>query len=118
MKKQLLVLLLALAVTIGFSGTVFAQPGPTKQVSDPQVTALIYGGTYHPNPLIVKRGTTVRWVNREPDSHTVTSVNRLFNSGIIKPGGQFKVTFTKTGIYRYYCTLHPKTMRGTVVIVR
>ena len=118
MRKQLVVLLLALAVTLGFSGTVFAQPEPTKQVNDPQMTVPIYGGTYHPKVLTVRTGTTINWVNRAPDSHTVTSVNRLFNSGIIKHGGHYKVTFTKTGIYRYYCTLHPKTMRGTLIVRR
>ena len=118
MKKQLLVLLIALAVTLGFSGAVFAQPGPAKQVSDPQVTVPIYGGTYHPKVLTVRTGTTVTWVNRAPDSHTVTSVNRLFNSGIIKPGSHYKLTFTKAGIYHYYCTLHPTTMRGTLIVRR
>ena len=118
MKKQLIVLLLALAVTLGFSGTVFAQPGPAKQVSDPQMTVPIYGGTYHPKLLTVKTGTTVIWVNREREPHTVTSVNGLFNSGHIKPGSHYKLTFTKAGTYYYYCTLHPTTMRGTLIVRR
>ena len=117
MQKKLAVLLLALAVTIGFSGAVFAQPVPTKQMHH-QMIVPIYGGTYHPKVLSVKTGTTVIWVNRAHDTHTVTSVNRLFNSGLIRPGGHYGVTFTKTGIYRYYCTLHPKTMRGTILVRR
>lgn len=116
MRKQLLVLLIALAVTLGFSGTVFAQPMPAKQVH--QTIVPIYGGSYHPKLLSVKTGTTVTWVNRAPDSHTVTSVNRFFNSGIIRSGGHYTVTFTKTGIYRYYCTLHPTTMRGILLVHR
>lgn len=117
MRKQLLVLLIALAVTLGFSGTVFAQPMPAKQVHH-QMIVPIYGGSYHPKTLSVKIGTTVTWVNRARDSHTVTSVNRLFNSGIIRSGGHYTFTFTKTGIYRYYCTLHPTTMRGIIVVHR
>lgn len=117
MKKGLAVLLLALAVTLGFSGTVSAQPVHTKQIH-PQITVPIYGGSYHPKVLTVRTGTTVIWVNRARDSHTVTSVNGLFNSGIIRYGGHYGVTFTKTGMYRYYCTLHPKTMRGTLMVRR
>ena len=118
MRKQLVVLLLALAIAVGFSGAVSAQPGHIKKVIGPQKIVPIYAGSYHPKFLTIKKGTTVTWVNRATDSHTVTSVSGLFNSGIIKPGGHYKVTFTKTGIYRYYCTLHPKTMRGTMLVVR
>ncbi len=117
MRKQLLILLFALAVAIGLSGAVSAQPVHKKQIH-PQMTVPIYGGTYHPKVLTVKTRTTVIWINREPEPHTVTSVNRLFNSGLIKPGGHYRVTFTKTGLYRYYCTLHPKTMRGTMIVRR
>jgi plastocyanin len=117
-RKQLVVLLLALAIAVGFSGTVFAQPVHAKHVNYLQKTVPIYSGAYHPKFFTVKTGTTVIWINRDHKSHTVTSVNGLFNSGIIKPGGHYKLTFTKTGIYRYYCTLHPKTMRGTMVVVR
>lgn len=115
LRKQLIILLIALAVTLGFSSTVFAEPVHTKHVTS-QMVVPIYGGTYHPKVLTVKTGTTVIWVNMAPDTHTVTSVNRLFNSGLIRHGGHYKVTFTKTGAYRYYCTLHPATMRGTIVV--
>ncbi|MGB9980135.1 cupredoxin domain-containing protein [Methanobacterium sp.] len=116
-RRQLIVLLIALAVTLGFSGAVFALPMPAKHTSS-QMTVPIYGGSYHPKVLTVKIGATVTWANKETEPHTVTSVSRLFNSGIIKPGGYYKVTFTKTGVYRYYCTLHPKTMRGIIIVHR
>jgi len=116
-RKQLIVLLLTLAVATGLSGTIFAQPMPTKHAYL-QKTVPISGGSYHPKVLTIKKGTTVTWINRQTDPHTVTSVNGLFDSGIIKPGGHYKYTFTKTGVYRYYCTLHPKTMRGIMVVIR
>ena len=56
MKKQLIVLLIALAVTLRFLGTVFAQPEPAKQVSDPQMTVPIYGSAYHPKFLLLEQG--------------------------------------------------------------
>lgn len=117
MRKQLVILLLALAVTLGFSGTVTAQPVHTTSMH-PQIIVPISGGSYHPKVLNIKTGTTVIWVNRQRDSHTVTSVNRLFNSGLIKPGAHYRVTFTKPGIYRYYCIPHAKTMRGIVIVHR
>lgn len=117
MQKQLVILLLALAVTLGLSGTVSAQPTYTHQMH-PQVTVPIYGGSYHPKTLTVTSGTTVRWINMAPDSHTVTSVRGLFNSGIIRHGGHYTFTFTRAGIYPYYCTLHPTTMRGMLIVHR
>ena len=116
-KKQLVILLLALAITLGFSGTVTALP-VHKTSMHPQVIVPISGGSYHPKVLNIKTGTTVVWVNRQRDSHTVTSVSRLFNSGLIKPGAHYRVTFTKAGIYHYYCIPHAKTMRGTVIVHR
>ncbi|HML05592.1 MAG TPA: plastocyanin/azurin family copper-binding protein [Methanobacterium sp.] len=119
MKKQLLVLLLALAVAIGFSGaTVAADPGYSKQVSYPKKTVTIYNFAFHPPTLIVKKGTTVTWINRQNVDHTVTSTNGKFpSSGHIKPGSSYKVTFTKTGTYRYHCSIHD-FMKGTIIIKR
>ncbi|HLN79324.1 MAG TPA: plastocyanin/azurin family copper-binding protein [Nocardioidaceae bacterium] len=41
------------------------------------------------------------------------------NSGIIPPGGKFRVTFKKAGTYRYVCALHdPLGMVGRVIVER
>jgi plastocyanin len=39
------------------------------------------------------------------------------NSGIIEPGGRFKVTFQKAGVFHYVCALHDfMGMKGKVVV--
>lgn len=68
------------------------------------------GAAYGQNPLVVKQGTTVRWVNDDTLVHTVTSENGELNSGDIEPGQEFSHVFKKPGNFPYYCTLHGKTV--------
>jgi plastocyanin len=75
------------------------------------------GLTFSPPTFTVKVGTTVTWVNKDTVTHTVTSNGTsLFDSGNLPTGGVFKYTFTHTGTYQYYCTLHT-FMRGTIIVV-
>lgn len=75
---------------------------------------------FQPVTLQVTAGTTVVWDNDDTMPHTVTSgANRTadgkFDSGDLQPGRTFSYTFTKPGVYPYYCVYHP-TMNGTVVV--
>ncbi|MGH2613308.1 MAG: cupredoxin domain-containing protein, partial [Rhabdochlamydiaceae bacterium] len=77
---------------------------------------------FYTNTLIISSGDTVTWTNKDSLSHTVTSgivnaddVGTLFDSKIIKSGQTFKFTFTKVGIYDYFCVLHP-WMQGQVIV--
>jgi plastocyanin len=65
--------------------------------------------------VTVKPGTTVTWVNRDDDTHTVTSTIDAFRSPGLDPDETFSYTFTKPGTYEYYCTLHP-LMTGKVIV--
>lgn len=65
--------------------------------------------------LRVPVGTTVEWTNNDPVAHTVTSVDKSFNSGLINPGKTYRHTFTKAGTYNYSCTTHP-FMKGVVAV--
>jgi len=71
------------------------------------------------SPLLhVKVGDTVRWLNIGDLQHTVTSNEQNgFNSGIMRPGDVFEVTFTKAGTYKYFCMLHWGWHQGVVVVV-
>jgi plastocyanin len=69
-----------------------------------------------PRTITVAPGTTVRWVSRGREVHTVTSRNELFNHEL-PPGGTFSYTFMRPGTYRYYCRPHERMgMVGTVVV--
>jgi plastocyanin len=58
---------------------------------------------------------TVRWTNRGRHSHTVTC-NWLWESGELKKGKSFSLTFTRPGTYYYYCRLHSRTMRRRIIV--
>jgi plastocyanin len=70
---------------------------------------------YLQSRIEVTVGTTVEWTNRDPLAHTVTAVDRSFNSGLIQPGKTFRHTFTKAGTFNYFCIPH-SFMRGRVVV--
>lgn len=77
---------------------------------------------FYPNPLVISVDDTVTWTNKDSLSHTVTSgtfnadnVGALFDSKVMKSGQTFKFTFTKIGIYDYFCVLHP-WMQGQIIV--
>ena len=70
---------------------------------------------YLQSRLQVTVGTTVEWKNNDPLPHTVTAVDKSFNSGLINPGKTYSHTFTKPGTYNFFCTPHP-FMKGVVVV--
>jgi amicyanin len=70
---------------------------------------------YLQSRLQISVGTTVEWRNNDPLPHTVTAVDKSFNSGLINPGKSYSHTFTKPGTYNFFCTPHP-FMKGVVVV--
>ncbi len=65
--------------------------------------------------LTVAAGTTVKWTNNDDIPHTVRAVDGSFHSGAMDSSDTFAFTFTKPGVYSYFCSLHPK-MVGKVVV--
>ena len=74
--------------------------------------------------MTIVSNDTISWINQDTESHTVTSgtgggmeslvnVNKKgsqtgdFYSGLFKPGQSWTHTFTKPGVYNYFCTIHP-----------
>ncbi len=80
----------------------------------------IVDGAFQPNVRNIDPGTRLTWINRDSSPHTVTSgINKpdeRFASGEIPPGGTFTHTFHDADVFQYFCSLHPGTMRGTVVV--
>jgi plastocyanin len=73
--------------------------------------------SYNPNPIEIKVGDTVTWINDDSSPHTATSSNdsSTFDSGVLRRSETFSFTFDKEGEYPYFCTLHPR-MVGTVIV--
>lgn len=70
---------------------------------------------YAPSALVVTAGTIVRFVNDDDEAHTVTAVDRYFDSAGMDTGAAWSHRFVKPGTYAYFCALHPY-MHGTVVV--
>jgi plastocyanin len=74
--------------------------------------------SYSPNPVEVKVGETVMWVNDDSTIHTATSRDGTFGVGddaYLRKGQTYSHTFDEAGEYPYYCDVHP-AMVGTVIV--
>lgn len=81
----------------------------------PTPTIAIEEFTYTPRAVTIAPGTTVTWVNRDEEPHTVTSATGAFASAGLVKDDSFAQTFTTRGTYQYFCALHPY-MKATVVV--
>jgi len=54
-------------------------------------------------------------VNTDTEAHTATADNKLFDTGVLKPGEAFEVYFEGSGTVTYHCELHPD-MKGSIVV--
>jgi len=85
---------------------VAAQAGPRIEIAKHK---------YSSPTLTVPAGTTVTWLNRDEDVHTVVSTTQAFRSPGLETDEAYSYKFTKPGVYEYFCTLHP-LMTGKVIV--
>jgi plastocyanin len=100
------------------SGNSIQQLTATSIPSNSTVVKIIANAgsnSFSPNPVEVKVGETVTWINDDSGRHTVTSKDGVFDSGMMGKGQSFSHTFDKVGEYLYFCEPHPN-MVGTVVV--
>ena len=73
---------------------------------------------FNPEVVRVAPGDTVDWVWEGASQHTVTTYpnqTENFDSGT-RTSGTFSHVFNRAGRFRYFCELHPATMRGVVEV--
>jgi plastocyanin len=85
------------------------EPEPTSIELD------IAGFAFVAATVTVPKGTTVTWTNRDGARHTVTSETGVFDSGNLARNDSFSYSFTESGTFKYYCTIHP-SMRGEIIV--
>jgi plastocyanin len=105
---------------VGGSGNSIQQPTTATSIpSNSTVVRIVANAgsnSFSPNPVEVKVGETVTWINDDSGRHTVTSKDDgVFDSGMMGKGQSFIFTFDKAGEYPYFCEPHPN-MVGTVVV--
>jgi plastocyanin len=92
-------------------------PGDTSAAArtGPSVKASMKSTAFQPSRLEITAGTTVAWANNDAVEHTVTAIDRSFDSGNIAPGASWQYTFTRPGTYQFFCVVHP-FMKGVVIV--
>ncbi|MBI3859200.1 MAG: cupredoxin domain-containing protein [Thaumarchaeota archaeon] len=105
-------------------------PGSNTTNGQPSVVVIIPAGVgsnqslnYEPATLRVVIGVnnTIRWTERDPIPHTVTSLDvpsgsSGFDSENMNKGDSFTVMLSTPGTYQYDCKYHPAWMKGTIVV--
>lgn len=119
MKISLLLLTWTYLGLVTISMTVSAAPNEIsrKQQARKPITVTIDAFQFQPDEIMIKRGQSVIFINKDEVPHTVTpDKNRHFiPSGIIKGGEQHEVLFESVGVQDYSCDFHP-SMRGRVIV--
>jgi plastocyanin len=116
------------AISVTVAVLVWRQPTMIRMEDSP------LGGTYNPETLTVRVGTTVQWKNYGEQVHDATdrrdaamrtgdiaypSGAEPFDSGSMQPGQTFSYTFTVAGTYKYICTPHEfGGMTGEVIVTK
>ncbi len=116
------VLIMATFVVIIASQDAFAETEVTIPNEASDISCAESGSCFLPGEVTIGVGESVTWHNDSGVIHTVTSGNPedgpdgVFDSSIIMSGDTFTHTFTETGQYEYFCSIHP-WMTGTVIVV-
>ena len=110
---------LTAALVLGTLGFCTGQSSHVANAQEkmPSMEVKIDNFSFGPVALTVPVGTTVTWVNRDDIPHTVVSTDdsKTFKSKVLDTDEKFSFTFTKAGIYPYFCSIHPK-MTGKVIV--
>ncbi|PKL65892.1 MAG: hypothetical protein CVV32_01480 [Methanomicrobiales archaeon HGW-Methanomicrobiales-3] len=93
---------------------------PTASVSDNTITIEKEG--FSPSTITVKRGSTVRWVNKDSTedpalynpTHRIKIIG-VYTAQTLSPGQGWSWIFTNTGVYAYEDLIHPD-LQGTVIV--
>ncbi|HKH39407.1 MAG TPA: cupredoxin family copper-binding protein [Rubrobacter sp.] len=96
-----------------------AHKHPTARAhNNPTRTILIKNFSFKPAHITIKRGTRVRWINKDSTAHTATANNgRSFDSGRLGKGQRYTHTFKSAGKKPYHCEIHSH-MKGRITVRR
>jgi plastocyanin len=91
----------------------------------PPYTAIVIDSAspyFVPKSATVSSGVPIRWDNPTATDHTITHGGCMedgntcaFDSGIVRPNGNFTLQGLPPGHYPYFCRFHP-IMHGVVIV--
>ncbi len=87
--------------------TPVSAPAPTPPAK--HAAMVQKGKSFKPHLLPVVAGTTVDFPNFDPIFHNAFSSfnGQIFDVGLYPPGSSRSVRFTRTGVVRVFCNIHP-----------
>ena len=95
---------------LGMEGFLEVRPGAGRGRERPAPRSgsdvAIEGFAFTPATIDVSAGTEVTWINSDPTEHTVTGDG--FGSNNLAAGDRFSHRFSRQGVYRYRCAIHPE----------
>src|ERR1700745_443600 len=103
--------MIAMLLLVAGSSHVTASDQPSAANVAVKIDNFVFG----PETITVPVGTTVTWTNSDDIPHTVVSTEGLFKSKVLDTDEKYSFTFSKAGIFPYFCSIHPK-MTGKVVV--
>jgi plastocyanin len=74
------------------------------------------GFRFIPHVTVVQTGSTVRFLNNDPEPHNVYSPEGRYNLGTWPTGDTKDHRFEKPGIYTQLCNVHPDMLAYVVVV--
>ncbi len=72
---------------------------------------------FKPDPLTVRPGDTVTWINRDIVPHTATAIDESWDTGEIAPGSEGSIVVTAGLSADYFCRFHP-SMKAALQVDR
>lgn len=120
MKNVLVVILMIILVGIAYF-VIFNEFYKKDTINNSNITqigkneVIIKDNEFNPYEMIIKKGTSVLFINNDPITHTVTGDNGSFNSGQIELNQNYRHTFNDTGVFQYHCSIHPN-MVGQIIV--
>ena len=110
-------------VAVARGGKCEAPLSPETRIFPETNIIVIEGSAFSLKELIVKKGTTVTWINKDGVTHSIasnphpthTSLPAL-KSGVLANGQSYSFTFEKVGVVGYHCHLHP-SMQGKITVI-
>ena len=89
-----------------------AEGAGTSKSAGAEVEIALLDDRFDPPELTVAAGTTLRFVNRGANWHSVAAFDGSFDSGRVDPGSAFEVRLDVPGVYDIICKHHG--LRGMV----
>ena len=88
---------------------------PSSAAPPDSTQIVIKDFTFVLSSVTVKAGSTVTWVNKDDEPHSIVSDTGLFRSGAVDTNESYSFKLDKPGTYPYHCALHPR-MVATIIV--